>query len=194
MKYRVLLIGFWFMSFQVSSQSELILSGKDSQMIIRGTSSLHPWQCRAEQVSGQLKAELINGGVKNINSLVFIAGSSFIKSIKDNGEYYDKNMDKNVYKALDVTKHPNITFTFSRLVSVKPTALEVVGILKIAGSTKEISITAKAIPSAAGIIFEGKVPIKMTDYNIEPPTALFGTIKTGNEVSVEYKLVFMATK
>lgn len=194
MKHVVLSISLLVFSVGAKGQTDLILSGKESQLIIRGTSSLHPWQCNVEQVSGQLKAELVNGNVKNISSLVFNAGASFIRSIKENGEYYDKNMDKNIYKALDASRHPNITFTFSRLISAKPTGVEVSGVLRIAGSTKEINLSAKATPTTNGIIFEGKVPVKMTDYNVEPPTALFGTIKTGNEVSVEYKLVFFTTK
>jgi len=194
MKYFILFAGCLFVCFYASSQTELILSGKDSKMIIRGTSSLHPWQCTVEQVSGQMKGELVNGSLKAINSLVFNAPVSFIRSVKENGEYYDKNMDKNIYKALDATKHSNITFTLSRLISTKPSGVEVSGILRIAGSSKEINLTAKATSVANGIIFEGKVPVKMTDYNVEPPTALFGTIKTGNEVTIEYKMVFLASK
>ena len=71
----------------------MVLSGKDSRMIISGTSSLHPWQCKVEQMSGQLHGEISNGSLKNITSFVFSAGV-FIRSIKENGEYYDKNMDK----------------------------------------------------------------------------------------------------
>lgn len=189
-----MLVGCLLICFYASSQTEFILSAKDSEIIIRGTSSLHPWQCRVEQISGQMKGELLNGSLKTINSLVFNAPVSFIRSIKENGDYYDKNMDKNIYKALDATRHNNITLAFSRFISTKPSGVEVSGILRIAGSSKEINLIAKATPMANGIIFEGKIPIKMKDYNVEPPTALFGTIKTGNEVTVEYKMVFLASK
>jgi len=32
------------------------------------------------------------------------------------------------------------------------------------------------------------VPIKMTHYGITPPTAIFGRLKTGNEVKVNFEL------
>jgi len=32
------------------------------------------------------------------------------------------------------------------------------------------------------------VPIKMTDYGIKPPTALFGRLKTGDDVKVNFEL------
>lgn len=189
-----LLCGFLFIAFSAFGQTEMVLSARDSQLIISGTSSLHPWQCKAEQLSGQLKGELQSGTIKVIHSLVIHSATSFIRSIKENGEYYDKNMDKNIYKALDAGKHPNITFTFIRLISSKPSGVEIAGILRIAGTSKEIVLTARATPISNGIVFEGKTPIKMTDYNVEPPTALFGTIKTGNEVIVEYKATFFAVK
>ncbi len=34
----------------------------------------------------------------------------------------------------------------------------------------------------------GMVPIKMTDYGIKPPTAIFGRLKTGDEVKVNFEL------
>jgi hypothetical protein len=32
------------------------------------------------------------------------------------------------------------------------------------------------------------VPIKMTDFGIKPPTAIFGRLKTGDEVKVNFEL------
>jgi hypothetical protein len=34
----------------------------------------------------------------------------------------------------------------------------------------------------------------MREYNIDPPTAMMGTIKTGEEVKVIFNAVFTATK
>jgi len=38
------------------------------------------------------------------------------------------------------------------------------------------------------VIAKGSVPIKMTDYGIKPPTALFGRLKTGDDVKVNFEL------
>ena len=32
------------------------------------------------------------------------------------------------------------------------------------------------------------VPIKMTDFGIKPPTAIFGRLKTGDDVKVNFEL------
>jgi polyisoprenoid-binding protein YceI len=180
------------------SQSEYRIAGQNSKMTVKGTSSLHDWQCRVEQVTGQAKAEVEGGKLTKLSSLTLSATSNSIRSIKENGDYYEKAMDKNIYKALATDKHPNIVFTLSKVNSMKAsgtsTLIDASGVLSIAGTRKEAIITVKATPGATGIVFEGSVPIKMTDFNVDPPTALFGTIKTGNDVVVDFKMTFLAVK
>jgi hypothetical protein len=177
------------------AQSNLRLSPTESKIIIRGTSSLHAWQCQVEQSSGQASATINNGTISEIPSLVFNVAVQSIKSIGEKGEYYDKNMDKNIYRALNTEQHPNIAFTLSKFQkkssAAGTTTVEATGSLRIAGVLREITLAAICIVTPKGLIIEGKVPIRMRDYNVEPPTAIFGTIKTGNEVIIEYKLVYL---
>jgi len=35
---------------------------------------------------------------------------------------------------------------------------------------------------------EGMAPVKMTDFGIQPPTAIFGRLKCGDEVKVNFEL------
>jgi polyisoprenoid-binding protein YceI len=178
----------------VLSQKAFRLSPKDSRMIIRGTSTLHNWQCKVEQTSGQMTAEFEGETIGNIKSLVLGVVVNSIKSIDEKGAYYEKGMDKNVYKALKDEKYPTITFTLNRInkrtLIGKDIAFDATGVLRIAGVAKEISLRTVATQTADAILFEGKIPIKMTDYNVDPPTAIFGTIKTGNEIMLEFKMAY----
>jgi hypothetical protein len=195
MKYRLLIWYFVVVNPPAFSQGSLILSTKDSQLFVKGTSTLHDWQCRAEQLSSQFVAEIGEGNIKQIRSFVLNVPVNSIRSITEQGAYYDKGMDKNIYKALKADKNPNITFTFSRIVKKnsngKGLDMEIMGALRVAGVTKELTIIVRSIPISDGLLFEGKVPLKMTDYKVEPPTAIFGTIKTGNEVMVEFKMAYL---
>jgi polyisoprenoid-binding protein YceI len=193
------LIGLLAAVGQANAQTHYRVSLKDSRLVINGTSSLHAWQCRAEQLSGQLQAEVDGTTLKSVRSLVLNAMVTSIRSIKENGEYFEKAMDKNVYRALASDKHPNITFTLTRINSIKPSgsrtaSIDAIGVLRIAGVNKEIPLVVSATLATNGIIFEGKVPVKMKDFDVEPPTALFGTIKTGNEVVVEFRMVYREVK
>ena len=49
-------------------------------------------------------------------------------------------------------------------------------------------LAAIAYADALTIKAAGVVPIKMTDYGIKPPTAIFGRLKTGDEVKVNFEL------
>lgn len=197
--YRILILFLFLITLHTSyGQTDYRVSIQNSTMTIKGTSSLHDWVCRVEQLTGQAKAEVEGGKLKQISSLTLTASSGAIRSIKENGDYYEKSMDKNIYKALATDKHPNIVYTLSKVNSMKASGsamlVEATGVLSIAGTRKETILTVKATPGANGILFEGSFPIKMTDYKVEPPTALFGTIKTGNEVMVDFKMTFQAAK
>lgn len=187
----------WLLLFSVlttNGQQQFVLVAKESKMTFSGTSSLHAWQCRVEQPSGKLSATIDNQLPTNINALTLSIPVTSIKSIGEKGEYYDKNMDKNVYRALNAEKHPTITFSLSQFVKKNTTPKGLVaegsGMLRINGVSREILLSGICTVTPNSIIIEGKIPLKMRDYNVEPPTAIFGTIKTGNEITIEYKMVY----
>jgi hypothetical protein len=55
----------------------------------------------------------------------------------------------------------------------------------------EMDVIASRMPDGS-VMAKGLVPIKMTDYGIKPPTAIFGRVKTGNEVKVNFELTIGA--
>jgi polyisoprenoid-binding protein YceI len=63
------------------------------------------------------------------------------------------------------------------------------GFLSLAGQTKEIKVPFHGNLLENGkMIVEGKVDLKMSEFKIEPPTAMLGTLKTGDEISIVYSL------
>ena len=70
----------------------------------------------------------------------------------------------------------------------------VVGKLTINGVEKEITMNATMSGDAAALKAVGSVKLKMTDFGIKPVTALMGTIRTGDEVTVKFELVGAAAK
>jgi hypothetical protein len=177
-------------------QGTYALAPTGNKMIIKGTSTLHDWQCKVEQMGGQMSATITSGTLKEIQSLTFSATVSSIRSIKENGEYYEKGMDKNVYKALKSDQHAAITFALRKVNSITPAAnkvtLAATGTLTIAGTPKDVTLTVTGTPSGTGYAFEGSFPMKMTDFKVDPPTALLGTIKTGDAITIEFRTIFNA--
>lgn len=99
-------------------------------------------------------------------------------------------MDKKTFDALKGSDHPNIKYTIESVTtgSGKITAN---GHLELAGVRKSVSVQANASPSGSNAInFEGTVDLKMTDFDMEPPRALLGTLKTGDDIVVHYNLTY----
>ena len=108
-------------------------------------------------------------------------------------------MDRLMQKALKATAHPNITYqmgssSFSQR-SGEGFTVRTTGKLTIAGTTRDVTMDVAAKPAGDGrYILTGQVPIKMTDYGVKPPTAMMGTIKTGNDVTVIVRWVVETAK
>jgi polyisoprenoid-binding protein YceI len=99
-------------------------------------------------------------------------------------------MDGKAYNAFDVKVNPMITFTLTDATPVKITDKDVevtlTGTLAMGGSSKKISFKSTGKVIAGGFQLKGAVPIKMSEYGMKAPTAMFGAIKTGDAVTVKF--------
>jgi polyisoprenoid-binding protein YceI len=102
-----------------------------------------------------------------------------------------EGLDKNMHKALKVTEHPEIVFNLRR---VEPRAgaqggLLGVGVLRIAGVEREVSLELTTERKDHGLTVRGSLPLQMTDYGIKPPVAMLGMLKTDPKVIVSFETV-----
>lgn len=168
-----------------------------STMQINGNSTLHKWTCNVSKLTGSVELpESI------VNNNEFKTGDSFtvtnvtvpVNQIKSTES---GSMDKKIYGALKDKKFPEITYTLtsSKVVAASDTAadqyiFDTTGKLTIAGTTKNIEMKlAGKIQKDGSLHFQGKKDMKMTDFNIKPPSALFGTIKSDDEISVSFDII-----
>jgi polyisoprenoid-binding protein YceI len=98
-------------------------------------------------------------------------------------------MDDNTYEALKEEDHPVIKYEFRSMDNVKvdgnTTTMSTKGALTIGGVTKIVNMNVKA-DTSTGIAFSGDITFKMSVFEIDPPTAVFGTIKTGDQVTIKF--------
>ncbi|MFV0605593.1 MAG: YceI family protein [Niabella sp.] len=167
----------------ISQSNYKISSAKN---MIKGTSSLHDWQCVVEKQGGD--ASINTDGTFSINSLNIRMVVKSIRSVKANGSYYETSMDKNTYKALNADKYPEIVYTLSSVSNVKTSGnkatMTATGNLTIAGKTNKISFPVTATINGNTVNFSGATKFNMSLFGIKPPTALMGTIKTGDAVTI----------
>jgi polyisoprenoid-binding protein YceI len=173
------------LAFGVRGQTILKLDG-NSELSVSGTSTLHDWTIVAEELSGKAKFEITDGTLLSVSELSIKVKTTEIKSGKS-------GMDNNTFKALKSDKHPYITFALSAAGATKSGSKYVIksaGNLSVAGVTKPVVFTATCVLNANSVGCEGSYAMKMTDFDVEPPTAMFGTIKTGNEITIDFNVKF----
>ena len=180
----LLLLSFGYLQAQETYQL------RTAEISISGTSSLHDWTSRTSELTATAVLTVENGNLIDIPSLKVTIPVLSIKSEKG------KVMDNKTYKALQSDDHPTITFKLQELNSVEANGegldLTAMGQLTIGGNTQTIELAVKAITDdKGGFRFSGSKALKMTEFGIDPPTALLGTLKTGDDITVAFEVTLL---
>jgi len=160
--------------------------GASKQSIsINGSSNMHDWVMHAEEVvvKGDISSAEDDGTWK-VSALTVEIPVEKIKSEKGS------IMDKKTYKALMSEVHPVIRFNVpGTTVLTTGKANKVQGSLRVAGVTKTIDLAVDVRLSPAGdLVCSGQKDMKMTDFKVDPPTALMGAMKTTDEITIEFNV------
>ena len=175
------------LSFGVNAQSYR-LNNEASSLFIEGTSNIHDWTIEAKNTSGILTAEFEEAKLEEIDKLEFTVIVESLMSGKS-------GMDKNTYKALNNDKYKEITYKLKRVeniekVSANTYKVKTIGSLMIAGGKQDIPLNFNLKTGANKLELEGEYKLNMTDYGVEAPTAMFGTITTGEDVIIKFETQF----
>ena len=168
------------------------LLAKNYSLVIHGGSNLHDWTETAGKASGTGIVSWNDNGSFDLNNLRLIVQVNSITSTEGS------IMNNKTYKALDASRHPEITFALTSASKSIPAdgkehALTASGMLTIAGVTQPVTLHANVRAILHGTIsFDGSQRITMSDYHIAPPTALLGALKVTNDVTLQFKTVFIA--
>lgn len=159
----------------------------NSKLTVTGTSTLHPWEIELEDMNCKATINLIDSQI-SIENLSFEAVSESFQS------EHGKMMNNKIYKALKTDKYKTVVFKadepFTATISNNSFSGKIKGTLSLAGVSKKIVVPVTGNIDAGSVNLSGETPLVMTQYEIEPPTALMGTINTGDDIVVHYHLNF----
>lgn len=174
MKKNIFTLVFICTAFMCFAQDTYNLSS-DSKLTIEGTSTVHDWTVSANTMEGFVKAE--SSLPKEIDFQVTVAD---IKSERG------ATMDKKMHAALQKESHPKVIFALKEVKNESTLA----GTLTIGGNSLDVEITGKIDTYGDNIKITGEHGLALKDFEIEPPTAMFGQVIVGPDVIVKFDLVF----
>lgn len=165
---------------------------KSEKLTVSGTSTLHDWTSEATKVewSGNFLVE--DNKIMEVSNVKVRIPVTSIKSEKG------RIMDGKTYEAFDSDKNPNIMYALINA-EVSGTVTDIIikskGSLSMAGTSRTIEMPVKAkVLSNGDIQLKGSYKMKMTDFKMEPPTAIMGTIKVGDDLTIDFDLTLSTVK
>lgn len=161
---------------------------RGTQVVVEGDSNAHPWSCSTGAVnvsSAQAELEPPDGapGVRALRLVIPVGQLNC-----GNG-----TMEEKLREALKAEQHPDIAFVLTSMkeseVAAGARSYQVTGDLTIAGKTRPVSFALRAAPATEGtLVSTGSVRLLMSDFGVEPPSAMLGLLRTADPIVVKLQL------
>lgn len=185
----VLLIGVLIAPARAQDQVEWHAQ-PESELWIDGTSNKSDWTVHATEFQAAVTLAP-DATPPEIEAATVTVPSAKLRSQKST------IMDRLMHGALKVDEHPEIQYELTSAESTASSSsnpatftVETHGNLTLAGVTKDIVMTVQGDRLDDGTIhFTGSHELLMTDYNMKPPTAMFGALRTADQVTISFDLI-----
>ena len=177
-----------------------------SHVTVAGTSTMHHWEAEGRHVGGY--------AIVQEHELAFLWGNSdqpsqplaptvHVEIPVTSLTSGKRGMDEKMHEALKATTYPMITY---RLESAKITGrqaaqaedaggslmIDTTGVLAVAGVDQTVDIPMRVRRlSDHHLEISGDTALRMTEFGIDPPRAMLGTLRTGDTVRVHWTWVLV---
>ena len=172
----LLVLGF----HQPALAQETFLLADGSTIRVDGSSNRSDWSVQASTYSGsfQVTDGVPTSGMMSIPVRDMKSGKSLI-------------MDRLMHSAFEGDTNPDITFTLENASPDAEAGWWVMkGSLLMAGSTQPVSVRLQQQgPAGRTLRYTGSHALKMTDYGMTPPSAMFGSLHTSEDVTIHFDLL-----
>ena len=167
-----------------SAQTAVLVENR-SGVVIEGSSNVSSFACRAGSVDG--RGRVAETGKLRTEVLLIIP----VRSL-DCG---NPRMNADLFAALKADDHPTIRFEMdgATVVGYRSSGsveLEVSGTITVAGVARNVQTRVVGDRLAEGHFrAAGAIRLSMSDFEIDPPTALLGLVRTRDRINVRFDLV-----
>lgn len=191
--YLPAVLGIFLLPLMAWAQPTTYTLDESSTMVIKGTSTIHDWEVDVEKMEADITLAASDSEDNEAKNLVEAFSITIPVESLESGK---RKMNRKMYDALKKDDHPEIMFFLKSAEltdnnqSAQSFTLNATGNLNIAGSLQEVTFPVKATRvDESSFRFEGSYSLNMKDYQVDPPSAVFGTIKSGEEVTIVFNIL-----
>ncbi|MBP3191808.1 YceI family protein [Natronogracilivirga saccharolytica] len=177
---------------QASAQTFTI--SDESHMYIYGSANVTDWDAEVKTINGEITINNPEG--KDWSE----AEASWFESVTVSIPVGDidadsRRMNRNMHEYLKEDDYPEITYNLveaEELASLDNPGykLTVKGNISAAGASHEIVHDVEIAEQENGrLVISGSQDLKMSDFGIEPPTAMLGSVRARDEMTIEFELI-----
>ena len=174
----------------LGAQGAKVTLASASSIRVDGTSNVHAWHLATSTFTSDIEMAAPGNPGSKVEAVTLSIPVTSLKSGKG-------GLDKNAYKAMNAEKHPTVTFRLTSY-SAEPNggvyAAKVGGMLTVNGVEKPVTLDATLSGEPGALQAVGTTKFRITDFGIKPVTALMGTIRTGDEVTIKFDLTGAAAR
>ena len=174
------LCGLWLFA----QEGDTYTISEKSKCTVEGTSTVSDWTVEVQEVKGEVMMSDADG--LSISSVKITVP---VKSMKGRADAMDEKT-RNAFKA---ETYPNVIFESDDIKVVKGEGdtftLETTGSMSMAGHTETVTVNFNGKKEEGNYVFSGEIPLKLSTYKMEAPTAFFGSLEVADPVKVIFSLV-----
>jgi len=197
-RFGLLLAATVLVAWSVPPPTSYTFEATPNEMYVEGGSTVHDWSCPIEELGGTLRATTSDSETAAPMSGVSDAQVQVpVDAIQcDNG-----TMNEKLREALQVNAYPEVYFSLSEAqVSPLPDSgdtwfsVDAAGELILAGERRQIDLPVQGRRLDDGALrLTGSHTIRLSDYDVDRPSAVLGTIKVSKKVTVHFDLMATPT-
>ncbi len=151
-----------------------------SKVWVEGTSTVRAYRCESTSVTGTAQAS--SAQLADLATVPRAEVTIPVATL----DCRNGTMNGHMRKALKAEQNPTIRLRASG-VQVSPSgAAKISGDLTIAGQTRPVSIDGSAMSEDGKVRVRGSKRLVMTDFGVQPPTLMMGTMKVAAPVTIGF--------
>lgn len=188
--FTALLAGTFLVAWSLQAPTSYTFRSTPNEMHVEGGSTVHDWSCPIESLDGKLQLDTARTDQAPVGSPSEVQVTVPVDAIQCDND----TMNEKLREALQMNSYPEVYFSLKDAqVSPLPDSgaawfsVDATGELILAGERREIDLPVQGKRLDGGTLrFVGSHTILLSDYDIERPSAMFGTIKTSEKVTVHF--------